>query len=364
MPNVSQKKKVLAMFAAKLRPDHISPEQLDDYLARGWYRMGQMIFTTHFLNFGYGFLSSIWVRLPLEGFSFGKSNQKLMRKNLNQFRCAFRKASFGPEKEVLFEHYRQHFPEMMSNSLQESLLECEEVNIFNTMEFVVYDGDKLVAASFFDLGKTCIASIMGMYHPDYARYSLGYFTMLMEIQFGIENGFGLFYPGYIVPGNPRFDYKLRIGQVDYFNLQKQAWLPFSNLSSRDIPINLMRSKLDSLSFHLKRNHIPYKILGNLYFEFNLIVTEPKKYLDYPILLYLKYDPQATIHHIVVFDPRNVHYQLLTCTNASQVHDAALENQSDFYLKEKFLHNDLLIREVLISKPDVRTFFKEIKSAGY
>jgi arginyl-tRNA--protein-N-Asp/Glu arginylyltransferase len=352
------------MFAAKLQPEHISPEQLDDFLASGWYRMGQMIFTTHFLNFGYGFLSSIWIRLPLEGFSFGKSNQKLIRKNLGRFRCAFREASLGPEKDALFEHYRQHFPETLPSSLQESLLEGERSSIFNTMEFVVYDEDRLVAASFFDLGKTSIASILGMYHPDYARYSLGFFTILMEIQFGIENGFSLFYPGYVVPGNPRFDYKLRIGSVDYFNLQKQAWLPIAELAGRDIPINLMRSKLRSLSSHLKRNRIPYNILENLFFEFNLMVPEQKKYLDYPILLYLKYDQQTNIHHIVVFDPRNVHYQLLACTNASQSHDTAFEYQSDFYLKEKYLHNDVLIREILISKPDTQTFFKSIKSAGY
>lgn len=350
------------MFAVKLRPDYLSPEQLDNYLGSGWYRMGQMIFTTHFLNFGYGFLSSIWIRLPLQGDQFGKSNQKLVRKNLKRFRCSFGPASLGPEKEALFGRYRQHFPEMLSCSLQESLLEAER-NIFNTMEFVVYDGDRLVAASFFDLGKTSIASILGMYDPDYARHSLGYFTMLMEIQFGIENGFDLFYPGYIVPGNPRFDYKLRIGPTEYFDLQKQSWLPVAGLTGKDIPINLIRARLDALSFCLRQNDIPHKILGNLYFEFNLMIPEPIDCLDHPILLYLKFDAQTGMHHIVVFDPRNGHYQLLACTNDRHIHDISPEDPINDYLREKYFDGEVLIRETLISTPDVNILFRAIKTPG-
>ena len=39
------------MFTEKHVPDSITGEELDDYLDRGWYRMGQSIFTCHFLFF-------------------------------------------------------------------------------------------------------------------------------------------------------------------------------------------------------------------------------------------------------------------------------------------------------------------------
>ena len=36
-------------------PDHLAPSELDQYLAKGWYRMGTAVFTTHFLTI-FGFM--------------------------------------------------------------------------------------------------------------------------------------------------------------------------------------------------------------------------------------------------------------------------------------------------------------------
>ena len=71
-----------------------------------------------------------------------------------------------------------------------------------------------------------------MYDPEYDRYSLGFYTMLLEIEYCMELGLKFYYPGYVVPGYSRFDYKLRIGDVDYFDLYSKEWLPFSALQCR------------------------------------------------------------------------------------------------------------------------------------
>ena len=63
----------MSAFAEKHYPELLLPEELDAYLARGWYRMGQSIFTTHFLCFGEQFYSAVWVRLQLNDHSFSKS---------------------------------------------------------------------------------------------------------------------------------------------------------------------------------------------------------------------------------------------------------------------------------------------------
>ena len=62
----------MSYFAEKHYPEVLLPEDLDAYLEKGWYRMGQTIFTTHFLCFDKGFFSAIWVRLDLQNFSFNK----------------------------------------------------------------------------------------------------------------------------------------------------------------------------------------------------------------------------------------------------------------------------------------------------
>ena len=40
------------------------------------------------------------------------------------------------------------------------------------------------------------------------KYSLGFYTMLLEIDFGIKSGAEYYYPGYVVPNYFKFDYKL------------------------------------------------------------------------------------------------------------------------------------------------------------
>ena len=147
------------MFAEKHYPEVMIPEELDAYLAKGWYRMGQTIFTTHFLCFGRSFYSAIWIRLPLQGYQFRKSLRKAFRRNQQRFRHRVGPASITPEKEQLYRRYKASFPGILAPSLKDSLLDGEDYNIYNTYEVAVYEGSKLVALSFFDLGKNSAASI-------------------------------------------------------------------------------------------------------------------------------------------------------------------------------------------------------------
>lgn len=347
------------MFAAKNYPDELNPAHLDAYLERGWYRMGQSIFTTHFLCFGKDFFSAVWVRLPLEGFQFGKRQAKLLRKNCAQFRCVFRPAVLDREKEELYQMYHQHFPGMLAPSLRDSLLDGEPYSIYRTMECAVYDGEKLVAASFFDLGEQSLSSIQGIYHPDYSKHSLGFFTMLMEIRFGLENGYLYFYPGYIVPGYSRFDYKLRIGEVEYLSLQTDEWLPYRELPETEIPIHKMTERLNTLSSLLDQRRIPHRILHYPLFEANLFGFWRIPFFDYPVMLYLNASKDLTEHHIVVFDPRTNQYQLLSCSNFDDIqfffHDAY---HHDFH-QDNFFTQLIVINEVLDSSPDPQGIMEKL-----
>ncbi|MFK7932945.1 MAG: arginyl-tRNA--protein arginylyltransferase, partial [Saprospiraceae bacterium] len=75
----------IKMTTEREYPVFIVPEELDDYLSHGWYRMGQAIFTCHFLWFGEKLYSAIWLRLPLLTFQFSKGQRKLLRRNAQRF---------------------------------------------------------------------------------------------------------------------------------------------------------------------------------------------------------------------------------------------------------------------------------------
>ena len=139
-------------------------------------------------------------------------------------------------------------------------------NIYDTYEVTVFDGDLLIAASFFDLGENSATSIMGIFDPEYAKYSLGLFTMLVEIQYSMDTGRDFYYPGYFVPNYPVFDYKLRLGKMEYFYARERAWYPFENLESSQTPIFQLRKKLKSLKKRLKEAEVKTKILNYPLFD--------------------------------------------------------------------------------------------------
>lgn len=67
--------------------------------------------------------------------------------------------------------------------------------------------------SYFDVGRESLASLLGLYDPAYARFGLGIYTMLEEIEFARARELRFFYPGYVVPGLRSFEYKLELGPV-------------------------------------------------------------------------------------------------------------------------------------------------------
>jgi arginyl-tRNA--protein-N-Asp/Glu arginylyltransferase len=211
----------------------IEPEELDDYLSRGWFRMHQSIFTTHQLIFDDTWYEAIWLRACLKKFSADKKYEALKKRN-SRFKTEIKKAHVTHEHEKLYARYRQNVSFDTSPSLDWLLFGNKFHNVYNTYVINIFDGDKLIGAGFFDLGKKSAAGICSVYHPAYKKYSLGKY-MIYEKMFSCKaKGFRYFYPGYFVPGYAPFDYKLEIGKpaLEYFDAGKQKWF-----SVKDFPYN-------------------------------------------------------------------------------------------------------------------------------
>ncbi|KGE85757.1 MAG: GNAT family N-acetyltransferase [Phaeodactylibacter xiamenensis] len=298
------------MFAEKHYPELLLPEELDAYLSRGWYRMGQTVFTTHFLCFGRSYYSAIWVRLPLTGYRFRKSLRKVYRKVGRYFESEIGQAAITPEKERLYRRYKASFSGMLAPTLRDALMDGEDFNIFRTYEVRVYDKDKLIALSYFDLGHHSSASIMGIYDPDYKKYSLGLFTMLREIEYSMERKLLYYYPGYVVPGYPRFDYKLRIGEVEYFDLSLHAWRPHTGLAETETPLGAMNTRLQEMQQFLSHKGYKSQLLNYPLFEANLFGFWSAPYFDYPVFLLCSPREHNRRFLIIVYDPAVSSYKLM------------------------------------------------------
>ncbi|MEJ0033540.1 MAG: hypothetical protein WDO15_25805 [Bacteroidota bacterium] len=91
------KKIAVRMFVDVHCPDRVEPAALDDYLERGWFRMGQTIFTTNWLNFRDTFYSAIWLRVLLDDYTEDHTQKKLLQKN-SRFHTEIRPSVITIEK--------------------------------------------------------------------------------------------------------------------------------------------------------------------------------------------------------------------------------------------------------------------------
>jgi arginine-tRNA-protein transferase len=94
------------MFVHAESPSYILPEELDTYLANGWFRMGQTIFTTQFLCFKDHLYNAIWLRVDLKKWEQDSYQQKLFKRNTH-FRTEIRKATYSDQHAQLFQKYKE-----------------------------------------------------------------------------------------------------------------------------------------------------------------------------------------------------------------------------------------------------------------
>lgn len=193
-------------------PEHLSAEQLDTLLAMGWYRMHQSIFTTNYIFIEDKTLRVFWLRYPVQAIQLSKKHEKLLQQN-KRFEIINKPLSVTVELEELYSFYKEAIAFEPSPSVQSWLYgEEQHKEIYNTHIFEIRDNGRLIAAGIYDNGKKSIAGIMNFYHPEYKKFSLGKYLVLLKAQYAKDSQRKWYYPGYITYGYPAFDYKLFLGE--------------------------------------------------------------------------------------------------------------------------------------------------------
>ena len=200
----------------------LSAKQFDKLMAQGFFRNGQSMFKTQLMLMHQQLYTSISIRLDLQQHEFSKSLRKIFKKNTQRFDVKINPLSFSEEKQELWEQHQHRFVGASTHSLYNHFC-YEGYNNFDTWEVCVYENNKLIAASFFDLGETSMASILGLFDQKYAKESLGLYTMLTEITLAQKLGLRFYYPGYVLDQPSLFDYKLRLGNFQRYSWQSGRW---------------------------------------------------------------------------------------------------------------------------------------------
>jgi arginine-tRNA-protein transferase len=201
-----------------------TPEQMDELWARGWRHFGVYFFRYSVATQWGGLRSVIPLRVDLEKFAPSRSQKRVIAKNRDR-RVVIRDAFIDEAKEDLFHHHRARFRENVPDSIYDFLSDDPATTPCRTCEICVYDGDRLLAVSFLDVGKTSTSAIYAMFDPRESKRSLGIFTMLEAIRYSRELNCRYYYPGYAYREPSIYDYKKNFHGLEYFDW-KGVWHPF------------------------------------------------------------------------------------------------------------------------------------------
>lgn len=312
------------MLASVYSPETLDPAQLDVYLERGWFRMGQSVFTTNFLSFKNQLYSAIWLRVYLPDFATERTQEKLAKLNAG-FRTRIQKASVTPDKEALFELYKRSVSFEASSSLHHLLYGKSTCDIYNTFEVTVFDDDKLIACGFFDLGAGSAAGISSFYDPAYKRYSLGKHLIYLKMEYCRTLGLDYFYPGYFVPGYSFFDYKLSMGKraLQFLQLASGRWNRIAEFLPELSPLQVMRDKLLKMKHLLGLSLIESWLWEYGFFDANLIPElSGRELFDFPLFLAFTASEATIVNQLIVYDVRDECYHLIKCRGVWKTNTAS------------------------------------------
>ena len=221
-----------------MNEDYIQPSEkgfkgtmLDEYLALGYYRIGNMLFTAQAVHNGYYGKSRImmvvfWLRTLVNTVAENKATRSIKNK-CSGFTVVYKKATITEEIEELFSLYRSQIDFETTSSCSEYFNNKLLENYFDSWMIEIRDGIKLIAIGYFDKGDKAIMGILNFYHPDYRKFSLGKFLMLQKIDYALANNIVYYYTGYISTENTKFDYKLfpDVNAIEVYMPIEKKWDP-------------------------------------------------------------------------------------------------------------------------------------------
>jgi leucyl-tRNA---protein transferase len=317
-------------------PRSLSRARYDQYLASGWFRGSVMLYKMDLLCIDECLYSVVNIRMNLDQFSPSARQRKTMRRVESRFTVTYGHAQPNANKEALYAQHKQRFKGFIHNTLTDYLSAGFQGTVFDTREVCVYDGDRLIAVSFFDLGEQSMASLLGLYDEAYSSFSLGTYTLLKEAEYGQRTGRKWFYPGYILDQQSDFDYKLRLGPMEHYTANKR-WAKLENFKADTTTSFRIREATEALTRGLKSLGVPSKTWLYPYFSMGYMGPWSAFFLRLPVPVELGHDVEGML--VAGFDPESQGYTLMhihPCPDASQFLN--MEPSSEFSTGEAYLNH--------------------------
>lgn len=202
---------------------------MDALWAGGWRHFGPIFYRYREAITTGGLRHVMPLRVDVARFTPSKSQRRVLRQN-GDLEVRVKRAIIDEQRQQLFDRHKQRFPDNVPNALEDFLGPAPQTGPTLMMEIGGYLGDRLIAASYLDVGTVGVSSIYAFFDPDESRRCLGTATLLWELILAQRTEKLWHYPGYCYTEPSGYDYKKHFGPMECFD-----WEEWRALAGKDEP---------------------------------------------------------------------------------------------------------------------------------
>jgi arginyl-tRNA--protein-N-Asp/Glu arginylyltransferase len=209
------------------------PAQMDALWAEGWRHFGVYFF--RYSRLGNNHVLPLRVRLA----DHTPSRSQRRARNRNQdLQLKLQPAFVNSEVEALFARHRTRFTHNVPESIYSFISRRPAYIPCRCHSLTLYHQNRLVGISYLDEGEQATSSVYQCFDPAYTKRSLGILMIVHSIELSRSWGKAYYYPGYAYQEPSEYDYKKRLGALEYFDWQGN-WLKFeADLPGRALFTNI------------------------------------------------------------------------------------------------------------------------------
>lgn len=338
-------------------PRSLSLARMDKYLASGWFRAGMLVYKSEIACLENGLWAVVNIRLSLPQYEFKKRWRKLLKQNAEKLTYKISTIHLTNRHQEMYDLHKKRCRGVITPLLHDYFYGAywKETSVFNTYQVDVFLGDKIIATSFFDIGRDCLVSILGLYDDEYKHFSLGNYTMLLEIEHAKQLEKKYYYPGYILKDCPLFDYKLALGEMQYYSWEGR-WRKWHKLQEEKYRANDFLNNTQNLLSHLTKENFDCEDV--LYVMFG-ITYEDKICVNAPIFIAEKgYKTKRSSFWVIEYDDVSQKYQFGTgyCWDNFRY----LNFTPDFKENDRYCLETVCYDEILIQTASIERLVQELK----
>lgn len=196
------------------------PAAMDELWAQGWRHFGPFFFR-------YSISEDQMVqplRVLLNGAPESQRHRRLRKRNAD-ITVRVQTPRIDGERRELFERHSRRFTRNVPESLEDFLGPAPAEYPCDTVEIAAYAENRLVAASYLDVGREAVSSVYAIFDPAESKRGLGIATMLWEMDFGRALQRRLYYPGYAFHNPSSMDYKKQFPETEWYDWRTWSKLP-------------------------------------------------------------------------------------------------------------------------------------------